>query len=331
MAHSRPLAINTMNTKFKILILITSFFPLFAATQREKVELLPLGHMDNWLKREVKESFVIGGNTQYLYEITDTKETLPVNTPYQNKNSPWATSSVLATVSGITKGSVTVFPEARGNGQAARLETRIERVKVLGVININVLASGTIFLGEMIEPITSTKNPQSKLITGIPFTKKPKALQFDYKVVTGGASRYVNGMGNGSDAKRTDKAEIQILLQKRWEDKDGNVYAKRIGTGWKLMDKTVNSWQNKYRIPVNYGDISKQSYYTSDMRLRNNTEAYYTKNSKGKMVPIREEGWGTKDDTVTHLIVQFSSSNGGAYIGNTDSRLWVDNVGLVYE
>lgn len=320
-----------MITTLKKLTLLALTFPLLAIAQHDKVELIPLGHMDQWFKREVKESFVIGGNTQYLYEITGSKDALAVNTPYQNKNSSWATSSVLATVSGITKGSVTVFPEARGNGQAARLETRIERVKVLGVININVLASGTIFLGEMIEPITSTKNPQSKLITGIPFTKKPKALQFDYKVITGGASKYINGMGSGSDAKRTDKAEIQIILQKRWEDKDGNVYAKRIGTGWKLMDKTVNNWQNKYRIPVNYGNISTYNYYTSDMRLRNKAEAYYTKNSKGKMVPIEEESWGTKDEQVTHLIVQFSSSNGGAYTGNTDSRLWVDNVGLVYD
>ncbi|AJA68607.1 PCMD domain-containing protein [Myroides odoratimimus] len=317
-------------TKHKILALAMCAMPLLATAQSEKVELIKLGNMDHWMVREVKESFIIGGNTQYLYEITETKDTLKDNTPYKNKKSPWATSSVLATVSGITKGSVTVFPEKRDNGYAARLETRIEKVKVLGVININVLASGTIFLGEMIEPITDTKNPQSKLVTGIPFTKKPKALQFDYKVTTGGPSKRVNGMGSGTDAKRNDKAEIQILLQKRWEDKDGNVYAKRIGTGWELMDKSVKTWQNKHRLTVNYGDITKQSYYGAHMALRTGSNAYYTRNSKGKMVPIIEEGWGTADDEVTHLIVQFSSSNGGAYIGNTDSRLWIDNVGLVY-
>ncbi|MDM1347090.1 PCMD domain-containing protein [Myroides marinus] len=320
----------TTKTTLKILTLLMSIMPFVATAQSEKVESIRLGNMDNWMVREIKESFVIGGNTQYLYEITETKDTLKNNTPYKNKKSPWATSSVLATVSGITKGSVTVFPEKRDNGYAARLETRIEKVKVLGVININVLASGTIFLGEMLEPITDTKNPQSKLVTGIAFTKKPKALQFDYKVITGGASKKVNGMGSGTDANRTDKAEIQILLQKRWEDKDGNVHAKRIGTGWELMDKTVKTWQNKHRLTVNYGDISKQSYYASYMALRSGSNAYYTRNSKGKMVPIIEEGWGTADDEVTHLIVQFSSSNGGAYIGNTSSRLWVDNVGLVY-
>lgn len=305
-------------------------FSFVAKAQSDKVELLPLGNMNNWMVREIKESFIIGGNTQYLYEITEKKDTLKDNTPYKNIKSPWATSSVLATVSGITKGSVTVYPEKRDKGFAARLETRIERVKVLGVININVLASGTIFLGEMIEPITDTKNPQSKLVTGIPFTKKPKALQYDYKVTTGGPSRKVNGMGKGSEVNRNDMAEIQILLQKRWEDSEGNIHAKRVGTGWERFDKSVKTWQNKHRLSVNYGDISKEKFYGAHMGLRKGEDAYYAKNSKGKMVPIIEEGWGTADDEVTHLIIQFSSSNGGAYIGNTDSRLWIDNVGLVY-
>ncbi|MTG96768.1 MULTISPECIES: PCMD domain-containing protein [Myroides] len=320
-----------MTTLKHILAATLLSIPALCFAQKEKVELLPYGNMDKWMVREIKESFLIGGNTQYLYSITDQKDTLKDNTPYKSTKSPWATSSVLATVSGITKGSVTVFPEKRNSGFAARLETRIERVKVLGVININVLASGTIFLGEMVEPITDTKNPQSKLVTGIPFTKKPKALQFDYKVTTGGPSKKVNGMGKGTDANRNDMAEIQILLQKRWEDKDGNVHAKRIGTGWQRFSKSVKEWQNKHRILVNYGNISKESYYGDYMSLRSGEMAYYTRNSKGKMVPILEEEWGDKDDEVTHIIVQFSSSNGGAYIGNTDSRLWIDNVGLVYD
>lgn len=98
-------------TKHKILALAMCAMPLLATAQSEKVESIKLGNMDHWMVREVKESFIIGGNTQYLYEITETKDTLKDNTPYKNKKSPWATSSVLATVSGITKGSVTVFPE----------------------------------------------------------------------------------------------------------------------------------------------------------------------------------------------------------------------------
>ena len=298
--------------------------------QKDRVELLSYGDMNNWMVREVKESFVIGGKTQYLYEIAPKKDTLKGNVAYKNTQSPWATSSVLATVSGITKGSVTVFPEKRDNGFAARLETRIERVKVLGVININVLASGTIFLGQMIEPITDTKNPQSKLISGIPFTKKPIALQFDYKVITGGISSKVNGMGKGTVLNVKDEAETYIILQKRWEDKDGNVYAKRIGTGWQRFNKSQTTWQNKHRITINYGDISNQPYYKSYMALRTGANANYTRNSKGKLVPIIEQGWGTATDEVTHLMLQFSSNAGEPYVGNVDSRFWIDNVGLVY-
>ena len=240
---------------------------------QEKVELLPFGNMDQWMVREVKESFIIGGKMQYLYEITNEKDTLKDNTPYKNTKSPWATSNVLATVSGITKGSITVFPEKRANGKAARLETRIEGVKVLGVININVLAGGHIFLGEMVEPITDTKNPQAKLITGIPFNKKPKALQFDYKVITGGLSKRVNGMGKGKNLDHNDMAEIHLLLQKRWEDKEGNVYAKRIGTGWERFNKTQETWQKKHRLTINYGDISKTNNYKEYMQLRTGDNA----------------------------------------------------------
>ena len=133
------------------------------SAQTGKVESIPFGNMDSWMVRKIKESGIIGGNTRYLYEIT--KGDTLVDVAYKNPTSPWATSSVLAKVKGVTKTSITVFPERRGSGYCARLETRIENVKVLGLININVLASGTIFLGEMVEPITSTDNPQSKLIT----------------------------------------------------------------------------------------------------------------------------------------------------------------------
>lgn len=66
------------------------------------------------------------------------------------------------------------------------------------------------------------------------------------------------------------------------------------------------------------------------MGLKSGDNAYYTRNSKGKMVPIQEISWANENEDITHIVLQFSSSNGGAYIGNTDSRLWVDNVKLVY-
>lgn len=296
--------------------------------QKETKEAVSFGNMDNWVVREIKESLVIGGGTKYVYEIAK-GDTIFDNGVYKS-TSPWATSSVLAKVKGVTKGSVTVFPEKRGTGACARLETRIENAKVLGLININVLASGTIFLGQMVEPITSTNNPQSKLITGVPFTKRPKAIEYDYKVTTGGSCIKATGFSKQQKVDRKDMAETHVLLQHRWEDKDGNVFAKRVGTGWERFGQSVAAWQNGHRLNIHYGDISTQSFYQAYMGLITGERAYYTRNSKGKMVPIQEVGWADANDTVTHLILQMSSSNGGAYTGSIDSKFWIDNVKLVY-
>lgn len=299
-----------------------------ASTSDGKFELLPYGDMNTWMVRYVKESWAIGGNERYFYEIA--KGDTLFDEPYKNVDSPWALSSVLAKVSGITKVSATVFPEKRGSGFAARLETKIEKVKVLGLININVLASGTIFLGEMLEPITSTSDPMTKLVAGIPFNKRPKALQYDYKVITGGDCIQSTGFGKQKKLDQKDMAEVFLYLQHRWEDENGNIYAKRVGTAWENFSSTQKDWQNSHRLKIHYGDITSEPIYIKSMQLRTGADAHYTKNSKGEMVPIQEIGWATNDEPVTHLMLQFSSSNGGAYIGNTESRFWVDNVGLVY-
>lgn len=87
------------------------------------------------------------------------------------------------------------FPEKRGDGYCARLDTRMESVKVLGLVNITVLAAGSIFTGSVHEPIKGTKNPQKMLQTGIPFTKKPVALQFDYKVKMSDREKRIRATG----------------------------------------------------------------------------------------------------------------------------------------
>lgn len=321
-----------MNRTHILSSLLVFLFGISSFAQNVKVEMLPFGKMDQWITRQVKESFIIGGNTRDLYEIAGPEAQVGPNEAYKNIKSPWATSSVYANVKGISKGSVTVFPEKCDNGYAARLETRVENVKVLGIIHINVLASGTIFLGEMLEPITDTDNPHSKLDVGMPFTKRPDALQFDYKVTTGGEKRKINGFSaKGEKVPGKDMAEVYIILQHRWEDAQGGVHAKRIATGWERFDHSVDTWQNAHRIDLKYGDISKTEYYKDYMHLHTGEAADYTRNSKGQLVPIQVEGWGNADEEVTHMILQFSSSNGGPYIGNPNSKLWIDNVGLVYK
>lgn len=237
----------------------------------------------------------------------------------------------MAKVSGVVKGSVTVFPEKRDSGYCARLETRMENVKVLGLINISVLATGTIFLGKVIEPVQDTKNPQSKLSSGIPFTKRPTALAFDYKVTPGGLQIKATGFSRIAKLKEQNQAEACLLLQKRWEDAEGNIYAKRIGTAYEQYGRDVTEWQNGHRIPVHYGNITQEPYYKPFMDLVTGEHTQYCQNSKGVMVPIQEVGWGQADEEITHIILRLSSGNGGAYIGAPDSKFWIDNVKLIYE
>ena len=144
-----------------------------AASAQHKVEMIPFGNMDQWIDRQIKESGIIGGATKNVFAIGPTA-TITENKAYTNMGgSPWATSNVMARVAGITKTNTSVFPEKRGDGFCARMDTRMESVKVFGIVDITVLAAGSIFLGNVHEPIKGTKNPQKMLNSGIPFTKSP--------------------------------------------------------------------------------------------------------------------------------------------------------------
>ena len=84
----------------------------------------------------------------------------------------------MAKVAGVVKTNNTVSPDTHRGGRCARLSTHIESLKVLGVVNINVLAAGSIFLGDVREPITGTKEGLKSINWGIPFktAHKPCAL-----------------------------------------------------------------------------------------------------------------------------------------------------------
>ena len=298
----------------------------------EKLEYLRYGNFDQWLVRNIKESGIIGGNTKTLYHIAPNGTWNNNNAYHGSGGSPWACSNVMAKVSGITKTNVSVYREARaGHGYCAKLYTHLEECKVLGLINIKVLAAGSIYLGQTQEPITNTKNPMSKLNAGIRFSKRPKALVFDYKVHLSGQPNRVKqtGFGSASTVAGKDMPDCILYLQKRWEDAKGNIYAKRVGTMVKRF--TSNSdWVNNAHFTIHYGDITKQSFYNSAWALTSGSLTKYAKNSKGKMVPVKEVGWGSADDTPTHIVLQFDSSHGGAYIGSVGNTLWIDNVRLAY-
>ncbi|MBM6669256.1 PCMD domain-containing protein [Phocaeicola coprophilus] len=297
---------------------------------QEREELLPFGDMNQWIKREIKESSIIGGAQKEIYAVGPT-QTIKGEIPYKpTGGSPWATSNVMAKVVGIVKTNSSVFPERRDGGYCARLDTHLEGVKVFGVVDITVLAAGSLFLGEVHEPIKSTKNPNGLLLMGVPFTKHPKALRFDYKVRIADREKRIRatGFGRETDVDGKDHAAVVCLLQKRWEDKEGNVYASRVGTFAIQYDKSCD-WQNAATYTILYGDITHNPAYRADL-MKLNAYEYNTVNSRGKSVPIKEVSWAAPDEAPTHIILQFASSHGGAYIGTPGNSLWVDNVKLVY-
>lgn len=315
---------------YAIAILSMTTFPTYS---QSKKELFKYGNFDSWITRHIPESKLIGGQTKTLYEIGPT-QTIDGAKAYKNLGgSPWATSNVYAKVMTVSKGSCAVVPDTRsGSDKCAKLTTIMERCKAIGIINVDVVVAGSIFLGEMLEPISSTSDPYSKMEMGIPFTKRPKAINFDYKlsVPKDGTRTYSSGFGSKKTLPGQENAEVMVLLQRRWEDNDGNIYAKRVGTARHRFAKSTSGWVNGYSMPIMYGDITKRSDYKSYMGLIPEKKSYYARNSKGKMVPVKEVGWDSDDATPTHIILMASAASGEAYTGTIGLTFWIDNIAAEY-
>jgi hypothetical protein len=291
------------------------------------LEKIKFGDFSNWVTREITESKVIGGKTKTVYAIGPT-QMIKGNVPYSPKGgSPWASSNVYAKVSGVVKASNTVEPAVVNGNKMAKLYTKIEQVKVLGLLNMDVMVPGTIFLGKVREPISSTKSPYSKMEMGMPYTKRPKALVYDLKVDMPNVNTRVKATGFGS--KKTlqgrDNAEVYVLLQKRWEDSKGNIHALRVGTGRERYNRSVPLTKG-HQLPIHYGNITGQPFYKPYMGLLNGSKAYHAYNSKGKLVPVQEEGWAPANATPTHVLVMASSTCGEAFIGTEGLTVYIDNI-----
>jgi hypothetical protein len=226
-------------------------------------------------------------------------------------------------------GNTRVIPEKRGDGYCARLETKVRKDNIAG-FKVDVLLAGTLFLGETVEPVKGMKDPEKNASQGIPFTGMPKAVKFDYKYNVG-KSRIV-ATTNAKPAVGEDRADFAILLQKRWEDKNGNVFATRIGGNRVFFTGTEKQWINGASFPVYYGDATHLPQYDpKTMGLVPAVGRIFVKNSKGIMMPLVETGWGKPGETPTHMILYFTSSyEGMKYTGSTESVFWVDNIELIY-
>lgn len=321
-----------MKVKHKriISLLMLSLLTVLPSLAEGKEVPLKYGDMDHWVIRQIKESALIGGHTKTVYAIGP-DQTITGSKPYKNLGgSPWGTSNVLAKVMGIVKTNNSVYRDRRGSGWCAKMTTHIEKCRVLGMMNISVLAAGSIFLGDMQEPITGTKEGTKALNWGIPFTQRPKAIRYDYRVEVAGGGQRVRqtGFSKKTTVAGQDCAVMVLFLQHRTEDAKGNITARRVGTAVVKYAKSTAGWVDNATYEIFYGDMRHSPKYdAATMGLRTTD---YARNSHGKSVPVREVGWAAASETPTHLMVQFSSSHGGAYVGAVGNTLWVDNVRLVY-
>ena len=297
----------------------------------ETVEPFPFGDMEQWTVRYIKESKLLGGKTKTLYCVAPT-DTLRENAPYEygKTGSPWGSSNAYANVIGIEKAAGTVYPEPREDGgTCCRLDVSMLDVQVMGMIDLQVIAAGTLFTGRTIEPITSAKDPYNNIDFGVPFTKRPTALIYDYKARISEEDWvwYAKGMAKPKKQQNIhDEAEAYVYLQHRWEDEKGHVHAIRVGTGYERITKSQPAWVNDHRLPIHYGDITAESWFEPYMGFNMNM---CTTNSKGKIVRIQEEGWDATLEP-THIVIMLTAGKCEAFVGHDGNVLWVDNVRLAY-
>ena len=310
-------------------VIFTFLLAACLPVQAQRVETVRFGDFEHWTVRHIKESAVLGGEVKTLYVIGP-DAVIEGNAVYDYSKTIWASSNAYARVSGITKTSVTVEPDRGPSGTCARLTTRFASCQVAGVAEIKVLATGALYWGRMLEPVTGVKDPYSFMDWGIPFTKRPSALILDCKAELPATGMLTKGTTfQQKEFPGEDPCQIMLLLQKRWEDADGKVHALRVGTAVRRIGKSTD-WMRGLRVPVRYGDASKQPGYAAGMELLQGSRALYTINSHGKRTPILEEGWAEAGTPCTHAVLQITAGCRGAFTGALGNTLWVDNIRLEY-
>ena len=321
-------------TRLCRLSFVLAFFT--AATMHAQSDLVnrinEYGKLDRWCVREVKESGIIGGHTKYLYEFYgDQDTTFTGKTPYVSpEDYPWRTNNVLAIVAGVVKTNNTVYPEPRDGGYCARIETHIEEVKALGIVNMDVVCQGAFMVGTLPEPIKDTKSPMAKVLYGLSCNETPKAVRFDYKADVGHTAMRGTGFSKLKSLDYPDSAEVTFMLQKRWEDEQGRVHALRVATGIERFSENKTEWVNGHEVVLKYGDITGDPDYEYFMGLKTDPEtAYHTINTRGENVIVEEDGWAEPGTEPNYMILHFISSCGKAFYGGVGNTLWIDNIEIV--
>ncbi len=310
-------------------IVILSSFQLLAEHDIDSL-IREKGKFDDWRVLQFDESGILGGETKTIYKLSE-GDTAIGRIPFQQREEDlFAPCNIMACVVGIYKASNSVYPEPRGDGYCARMEVKMEHVKALGIINMDVLVQGTVLSGNFLEPIKDTKAAYTKMDCGFPYTGRPRAVKYDYKAIVGNEIMRATGFSPKKVIGGRDYPFIAVYLQKRTEDEKGNITATRVGTAYKLFTENVEEWIDGEELEIHYGDVSEMAEEYPEMALKNGKIVYNTRNSEGKLVPIQEEGWAEPGEEPTHMIVWISSSCGEAFFGGLGNTFWVDNFDVVY-
>lgn len=310
------------------LLIIIGTIPMMGQVDNSLIR--KCGSMEYWRVQVIEESGIIGGNDKVIYRLSQ-GDTIVGNEVYKPGDEDiFTTSNIMAKIHGIVKASNSVSPELRGEGDyCAKLMNVMEKVRVLGMINVEAMAQGSIITAYLQEPVKDTKGPYSKMNTGIPYTQRPHALQYDYKAVVGFPMTHATGFSATKKLQEKDYPCIFVLLQHREEDSKGNITAYRVGTAYKKFTENVSEWINGEQLEIFYGDATTLEGYCDGMALRCGDGCYYGYNSKGKIVPVEEIGWGDETLEPTHAIIWISSSSGPSYCAGEGNVLWIDNVMFV--
>lgn len=310
---------------FSLLFVMTA-----APAVAQRVETVPFGDFEHWTVRHVKESTILGGNVRTVYVIGP-DEVIEGSKPYDYNKTVWASSNAVAKVMGITKTSTTVTPDNGPSGKCAKLATDFASCRVAGLVDIKVLAQGSIYWGRMLEPVTGVNDPYAFMDWGIPFSGHPEALLLDYKAVVSTSGMLTKGTTFSSTTfPGDDPEEIMLILQRRWEDADGKIHAERVGTAFYYIHKSSDGWVKDLRVPVIYGDARKSPDYKPYMALLDDSRPLYAVNRAGKVQRIQEEGWAKEGTACTHAVLSITSGSHGSFTGAVGNVLWVDNIRLEY-
>ncbi|MBQ0124539.1 MAG: PCMD domain-containing protein [Bacteroidales bacterium] len=315
-----------MQLKKHMLVAVTALLAS-VSLYAQRYENVPFGDFEKWTVRYIKESSLLGGREHPLHMIAPT-DTIRGNRIYDYSKTIWSTSNAYAVMMGVVKASSSVIPDKGPAGTCAKIETVFDSCKVAGLVNVKVLVKGAIFWGKTFEPISGVKDSYGFMDWGIPFTRRPNAVLLDYRSFVPNTGKLVSKGNKIIDGY--DPESVMFLLQNRKEDSKGNIHVKRVGTAVCHIDKSSGRWVMNFRIPVIYGDARKDPSYREYMDLVTGNQSFYALNSRGKRVPIPEEGWGDASMPVTHAIMYISTGSHESFVGALGNTLWVDNIRLEY-